>query len=254
MDAERQQRRSGPLFLGAWYIQKPTADFASVTGKNALHFRSLILLAMAAIAVGSLCYVYKVGPFRPALSRERYLSIREVVRTTPSPVIVFGDSIVEAAPLPAAICGTPVVNAGVGGADIRYVVRYSDELLGAAAPRLIVLAVGINDAHEDTFPFFRSRYQAAVVKLASRAPVLLATVAPPQRGAIAQRFVAEMVPHLNEAIKEIAGQRPVIDINEQMAGPNLTTDGIHLNAQGYELWTRAMIGGIEKALGCNAGT
>ncbi len=33
MDAERQQRRSGPLLLGAWYIQKPTADFASVTGK-----------------------------------------------------------------------------------------------------------------------------------------------------------------------------------------------------------------------------
>jgi hypothetical protein len=59
---------------------------------------------------------------------------------------------VEAAPLPATICGTQIVNAGVGGADIRYFARHSNELLGSSAPKLIVLAV--NDAHEDTFPFF----------------------------------------------------------------------------------------------------
>jgi lysophospholipase L1-like esterase len=207
---------------------------------------------MAAIAIGSLCYLYKVGPFRPPLSRERYLAIREVIRITPSPVIVFGDSIVEAAPLPATICGTQIVNAGVGGADIRYFVRFSNELLGSSAPKLIVLAVGINDAHEDTFPFFRSRYQEAVVKLAHRAPVLLATIAPPQPGTFTQMIRPEMVPRFNETIKEIAGQRPVIDLNEHMTGPNLTTDGIHLNAQGYTLWTTAIMGGIAKALGCNA--
>ena len=76
--------------------------------------------------------------------------------------------------MPATICGIPIVNAGIGGADIRYIVRYSDELLCSSAPKFIVLAIGINDAHEDTFPFFRYRYQAAVV---SRGTVLLATVA-----------------------------------------------------------------------------
>jgi hypothetical protein len=59
--------------------------YYSVTGCNLLHFRSSILFAMAAIAIGSLCYLYKVGPFRPSLSRGRYLAIREVIRTTPSP-------------------------------------------------------------------------------------------------------------------------------------------------------------------------
>jgi lysophospholipase L1-like esterase len=49
-------------------------------------------------------------------------------------------------------------------------------------------------------------------------------------------ILPEMVPRFNETIKEIAGQRAVIDLNEH-TGPNLTTDGIHLNAQGYTLWT-----------------
>ena len=107
-----------------------------------------LLLAVVVTGIGGLCYVYKIGPFRPLLSRERYLAIRDVIRTTPTAVIVFGDSIVEAAPLPPSICGTQIVNAGIGGAGIDYFVRYSKELLGASAPKLIVLAVGIYDAHE----------------------------------------------------------------------------------------------------------
>jgi hypothetical protein len=106
--------------------------YYSVTGCNLLHFRSSILFAMAAIAIGSLCYLYKVGPFRPSLSRGRYLAIREVIRNnTITPSSFSGDSIVEAAPLPATICGTQIVNAGVGGADIRYFARHSNELLGS---------------------------------------------------------------------------------------------------------------------------
>jgi hypothetical protein len=138
---------------------------------------SFLLLAVVVIGIGGLCYVYKIGPFRPLLSRERYFAIREVIRTTPSAVIVFGDSIVEAALLPSSICGTPIVNAGVGGAGIGYFLRYSKELLGASAPKLIVLAVGINDAHEETLRSFRSRHQSAVTALSQRAPLVLATIA-----------------------------------------------------------------------------
>ena len=212
--------------------------------------RSLLLLAVVAIGIGGVCYAYKIGPFRPLLSRQRYFAIREVIRTTPSAVIVFGDSIVEAAPLPSSICGTPIVNAGVGGAGIDYFVRYSKELLGASAPKLIVLAVGINDAHEETLLSFRSRYHSAVAALSQRAPLVLATIAPIEPGTFTQMIVPEALPRLNETIKDTG--ETIIDLNKQMIGSHLTTDGVHLNDQGYALWTRAIIEGIRKGLGCEA--
>ena len=138
----------------------------------------------------------------------------------------------------------------VNGASIRYFERYSIELLGSSTPRLIVLAVGINDAHVDRFPSFRSRYQKTVTEIARRAPVLLTTVAPVELDSLAQ--MSEFVPRINEAIKETTRPGAVIDLNVQMTGANLTTDGVHLNDQGYDQWAKAMIGGIAKALGCNA--
>ena len=209
---------------------------------------SFLLLAVVVTGIAGLCYVYKIGPFRPLLSRERYLAIRDVIRTTPTAVIVFGDSIVEAAPLPPSICGTQIVNAGIGGAGIDYFVRYSKELLGASAPKLIVLAVGINDAHEETLRSFRSRYQSAVTALSQRAPLVLATIAPVEPGTFTQMIIPGALPLLNETIKDTG--EAIIDLNEQMIGSQLTTDGVHLNAKGYALWTRAIIVGIKKGLGC----
>jgi hypothetical protein len=209
-----------------------------------------LLLAVVVTGIGALCYAYKIGPFRPLLSRERYFAIRDVIRTTPSAVIVFGDSIVQNAPLLSSICGTPIVNAGVGGAGIDYFVRYSNELLGASTPKLIVLAVGINDAHKETLPSFRSQYQRAVTALSQRAPLVLATIAPVEPGTFTQTIVPEALPGLNETIKYMG--ETIIDLNEQMIGSHLTTDGVHLNAQGYTLWTKAIIEGIKKGLGCRA--
>jgi hypothetical protein len=224
--------------------------FRNSASTTPMQILSFLLLAVVVIGIAGLCYVYKIGPFRPLLSRERYFAIRDVIRTTPTAVIVFGDSIVESAPLPPSICGTPIVNAGIGGAGIDYFVRYSKELLGASAPKLIVLAVGINDAHEETLRSFRSRYQSAVTALSQRAPLVLATIAPVEPGTFTQMIMPGALPLLNKTIKDTG--EAIIDLNEQMIGSHLTTDGVHLNAKGYALWTRAIIEGIRKGLGCEA--
>jgi GDSL-like lipase/acylhydrolase family protein len=218
-----------------------------------LRFRSIILfLAIVAIAGWSFFYAYRIGPFRPELSRERYFAIRAAIGKAHSPVIVFGDSIVLTAPLPVTVCGWPLVNAGVGGAGIQYFERYSIELLGSSTPKLIVLAVGINNAHAGAALSFRSRYQKTVERLKARAPVLLATITPARPGPLAEFADPEAVPLLNGVIKEMAGAEATIDLYEPMTDANFTTDGIHLNAQGYVLWTKVMMQGLEKALGCNA--
>ena len=231
--------------------QAGVIDNSSRKGAAELRFKFFIwLLAIAAIGIWGLCYAYMLGPFRPELSRARYLDIRASIRAAPSAVIVFGDSIVLGAPLPNAVCGNPVVNAGVGGAGIQYFERYSIELLDSSAPKLIVLAVGINDAHAGTSQMFPTRYQETVTKLAHRAPVLLATLAPVQPGLLARQFDPELVPRLNEVIKGTAGSGVAIDLHASMSEANLTTDGVHLNSRGYELWIKAIVEGIANALGC----
>lgn len=217
----------------------------------ALKLSCVALSTIIAIAVAGVLYSFKIGPFRPLLSRERYFAVREAISATPTSIIVLGDSIVESAPLPTSICNIPIVNAGVSGADSRYFLGYLDELLGASSPKLIVLAIGVNDAFEDALPSFHSRYRAILATLSRRAPVLLTTIAPTQPGTFTQLLVPGVVPRLNQAIKELAGQNPVIELGEQMTERNLTTDGVHLNSRGYELWTEAMKNGITKAIGCN---
>jgi lysophospholipase L1-like esterase len=44
--------------------------------------------------------------------------------------------------------------------------------------------------------------------------------------------------------------KAVIDLNAPLSGANFTTDGVHLNPAGYELWTSKILNGIEAALGC----
>jgi lysophospholipase L1-like esterase len=97
---------------------------------------------------------------------------------------------------------------------------------------------------------FRTRYQETVTKLAHRAPVLLATLTPVQSGLLARQFDPELVPRLNEVIKETAGSGAAIDLHALMNEANLTTDGVHLNSRGYELWIKAIVEGIANALGC----
>jgi len=136
------------------------SNFLSQKGAEELRFRSFILsIAIAAIGIWSICYAYRLGPFRPELSRERYLDIRAAIRAAPSAVVVLGDGIVLGAPLPNTVCGNPVVNAGVGDAGIQYFERYAMELLGSSAPKLIVLAVGLNDARAGSSQTFRTKYQ-----------------------------------------------------------------------------------------------
>jgi hypothetical protein len=64
-----------------------------------------------------------------------------------NPIIFLGDSITEAAVLPRAICGHPVVNAGIGGAGVDDLLKVAPSLLNDKSPVLVVVAIGTNDAY-----------------------------------------------------------------------------------------------------------
>ena len=79
-------------------------------------------------------------------SEARLAVIRSQLSRVEKPIIVMGDSIVESALLPPALCGHPIINAGVGGATIGFFTRYASLIEGDSNPALILLSVGINDA------------------------------------------------------------------------------------------------------------
>lgn len=62
-----------------------------------------------------------------------------------NPVVFLGDSLVEMADLPKTICGKPVVNGGVGGAQTSDFMRLAPKFLKLTKPSAIVIALGAND-------------------------------------------------------------------------------------------------------------
>jgi hypothetical protein len=206
---------------------------------------TLITLTMAFFSL------YSAAATEPLeLSTERYYAIKTAIGQTKNPVIVFGDSIVEGASLPAAICGRRVVNAGVAGATIEYFWKHAEELLGSSQPSLIVLAVGINNASLIGSQQFTPQYQETSALLSHAGPLAVATITPVRSGGGSVGHDPNLVPVLNEMIKATPKIRGVIDLNATLSSANLTTDGIHLSPDGYALWTKAMIEGIRKAAGC----
>ncbi|MCK1571708.1 MULTISPECIES: hypothetical protein [unclassified Bradyrhizobium] len=56
----------------------------------------------------------------------------------------------------------------------------------------------------------------------------------------------------NRAIRELAAGKTLIDLHRAVSG-DVTVDGIHLNGDGYKLWTAALVSGAKRATGCNDG-
>jgi hypothetical protein len=207
----------------------------------------------AAIALIGASYKMRFWPFEPTLelSHERFYALKDdIERASADSIIVFGDSIVQGAPLPERICGHVVVNAGVVGASVEYFQRHATQLLGPARPNLIVLAVGINNASEKAARNFQEQYEDTVGMLSRSAPVVVATIPPIRAGAGSVGYDASLVPVLNSAIRATPTAKSVIDLNAPLADVNLTTDGIHLGHAGYMLWLQAMVEGIGRATAC----
>jgi lysophospholipase L1-like esterase len=221
-----------------------------------MSLRNSLLLVALTLVVAIAVATKLIWPFQLELSRQRFFAVQAAIRgAAPNPIIIFGDSIVQGAALPPKVCGYPVVNAGVRGAGIGYFSRHSTQLLGSSRPKLIVLAVGINNAAaKESREFnFNDRYEQLVASLAKIAPVAVATVTPIRAGYFVSNFGydPQIVPVLNHTILATPNTKAVIDLNAALSGANFTIDGVHLNAAGYALWTSAVLRGVETALGCH---
>ena len=218
----------------------------------------LIALAIGVCAVaGMLLIRAHNAPVAVDHRRARQQVLYYTLSRVDDPIIVLGDSIVEASTLPRSACGHPIVNAGLNGASTAS--DLGNWLAAALANKraaAIIVALGTNDAliNSPDEKAFEQRYGALLGDL-SKLTTHLAVLAIPAIE-VRERLTAEMqeeimpsIDRLNAVLPDIAKRAnatllPLLD----MPAPH-TIDGVHLNGAGYRVWDKAIMQGTGPVCG-----
>jgi lysophospholipase L1-like esterase len=141
-----------------------------------------------------------------------------------------------------------VVNRGFGGSQIHESAHFADRIILPHRPRIILLYAGDNDIASgkapqtvcDNFKAFVARIHGAL----PRCRIVFIAIKPSLRR---WHLVAKMraANRLIQAVTEADDRLDYVDIDAPMIGPDgkprkelFKSDGLHLNAKGYALWTR----------------
>jgi lysophospholipase L1-like esterase len=181
----------------------------------------------------------------------RQLILYYTLSRVDDPIILIGDSITEASTLPRALCGHPIVNAGLNGASTAS--DLGTWLIGALQGKraaAIVVSLGTNDAlTARSMQEFETSYGALLAQL-SKVTDHLAVLAIPAievQGWLTVERQAEAMARINAfnaALPALAGNGGATFIAlPPMSNPH-TIDGVHLNAAGYAAWDDAILKGV----------
>ena len=150
----------------------------------------------------------------------------------------------------------PVINRGFGGSQVADSVRYADRIVLPHRPKTVVLYAGDNDiaggkSPEQVF----SDFKAFVNRIHRALPdtrVLYIAIKP----SIARWHLVDKIRESNRLIDDYTrtdARFGYIDTFTPMLGPDgqpradlLVDDGLHLNADGYALWTSLVRPEVER--------
>ncbi len=209
----------------------------------------LAVLLIGALAVGF--SFLRREPIADPHRQARQLILHYTLNRVDSPVILVGDSIVEASTLPRAICGHPIVNAGLNGASTASDLgTWLIEALDGRRAAAIVVSLGTNDALTGrSTQAFETSYLALLGELQGLTDHLavLAVPAIEVQGRVTAEVQAAAMKGINAfniLLPALAAKgRAVFIALPPMQKPH-TIDGVHLNAAGYAAWDEAILQGV----------
>jgi lysophospholipase L1-like esterase len=213
-----------------------------------MNWKRLGIVGLVLIAFACCFWFAKRAPL-DTHSRVRQFVIQSTLNRFPNPIVVLGDSIVEASTLPRWLCGHAIVNAGIGGAsttsDLATMLRRS---LGGKRAALIIVSLGTNDAGlSRTSTAFRDNYKALLEQMSLLTSRRSVVAIPPVEGNAA---MSATIDDFNLILPEIAKETGAsFAALPAMPEPH-TSDGVHLNAAGYQAWDRTVL--QEAAAVCEA--
>jgi lysophospholipase L1-like esterase len=168
-------------------------------------------------------------------------------------IVMLGDSITAAAQWNE-ITGCPsLANRGISGDDSAGVLQRLDEVI-KLKPAAVFFMIGINDLHANVPPeTIAENVRLTVQKLSKAGAHVLLTFTLP----VVQHYARKLnskVDELNAAYKRVARQLDVnlVDLRDKVSTESgalrneLSTDGLHLTAEGYRVWRDAIAPLVEK--------
>ena len=185
-------------------------------------------------------------------------------RTNPPPkdaVLFVGSSSIRLwKTLPQDFPGLKVINRGFGGSQVADSVRYADRIVLPYHPRVVVLYAGDNDLAAGKSPQqVLADFESFVGKVHTAlpdTPVLYLSIKP----SVARWHLIDKIREANRLIEQSAaagsgGKVVYVDVFTPLLTPDgkprpdlLVADGLHLNAEGYKLWTPIVREHIDRAL------
>jgi len=182
--------------------------------------------------------------------RARQLVLYYTLSRVNDPIIVIGDSIVEASTLPRSTCGHSIVNAGLNGASTASDLgSWLAPTLDGKRPPLIVVSLGVNDALAPA-PLskanFEDRYGALLALLSKLTPQLAVLEIPPveAQGRMTVKMQDEVMQTINaynSILPDLARRNGATFLALPAVRKPHTIDGVHLNSDGYLAWDKAVM-------------
>jgi lysophospholipase L1-like esterase len=182
--------------------------------------------------------------------RTRQLVLYYTLSRINDPIIVIGDSIVEASTLPRSICGHSIVNAGLNGASTASDLgSWFAPALDDKRAALIVVSLGINDAlasAPQSKANFEDRYGALLALLSKLTPRLAVLEIPPveAQGRMTVKMQDEVmrtVNAYNSILPDLARRNGATFVALPVMPKPHTIDGVHLNSDGSLAWDKAVM-------------
>lgn len=211
----------------------------------------IVSLVVLALCVRAFAQTPAAAPAPAADKWEKTIGQFEAQdQTSPPPkdaVLFVGSSSIRLWDLKQSFPDLATINRGFGGSQMSDVVRYTRRLITPYKPRLIVLYEGDNDlAAKETPELVAADFDALLKIVRADLPttplVVIGTKPSPKRWAIIDQQRA-----LNRLLAERCakdGHANFLDVEKPMLGDDgqpkaslFCDDNLHMNAEGYKLWT-----------------
>lgn len=144
----------------------------------------------------------------------------------------------------------PVINRGFGGSHISDVNHFAARIVLPYKPKVIVFYAGDNDIADGKTPEQVCADFRSFVQMARAAQPHVHVVWLPIKPSVARWSLWPRMQQANNLVREFCESDPrltVVDVATPLLGQEGTPrkelfieDGLHLNADGYKLWTNAL--------------
>lgn len=245
-------------YTGTSIVIDPDNDLSIVLLINAVHpkdehgvvrLRSLVANAVTGSVTGC------KAPYTPHYYK-RFVQFMDEAPITPDNIVMLGNSLTEGGGDWGKRLGKEgVVNRGIIGDEVMGVYDRLHQIL-PGKPKKLFLLIGVNDiSHDLSADSIVTLIDKCVQRIRCESPdtkLYLQSLLPINESFKRYKRLTgktPMVPEINAKLKELARRSDIKFINlyplfttqgTDVLRPELTSDGLHLNDEGYNIWVKAL--------------